>query len=171
VRTGLPDAARSGSVLVARLSLPFRGRPLRGEVSSADAFWLTVSEAARFAGVRPGVWLALVQAGRVPPAEDVVGVRWRLETMRVLGYGALRGVTVDAVEDDPGRLLTAKQVAHRLGILPTTWNAYVCRGQAPAADVPDLESPVNRRRPLWRVATVEEYRRNKKRRAWKLPAK
>jgi hypothetical protein len=75
------------------------------------------------------------------------------------------------VSADPDRLWTGPKVAAFLGIRPNTWNAYVARGQAPAPDDPDLETPVNRRRPLWKVSTVRTYVQNKKRRAWKLPAK
>jgi hypothetical protein len=106
VRTGLPDAARSGSVSVARVSVPFKGGVMQGEVSY-----------------------------------------------------------------DPDRLLSGPKVAAFLGIEPATWRTYVMRGQAPAPDDPDLETPVNRRRPMWKVSTVRTYVQNKKRRAWKLPTK
>lgn len=136
---------------------------MQGEVSSADAFWLTADEAARFLGIPVGLWLEMAP----PPEESGARPRWRLETMRALRGGFMQG----EVTADPDRLLTSAKVAACLGIRPDTWRSYVTRGRAPAPDVPDLETPVNRRRPLWKVSTVRRYVQNKKRRAWKLPAK
>ncbi len=55
---------------------------------------------------------------------------------------------------DPNRLLTGSEVAQILGIGLSTWQAYVSRGKAPAADVPELDRPANRRIPRWRASTV-----------------
>jgi predicted DNA-binding transcriptional regulator AlpA len=78
--------------------------------------------------------------------------------------GVLRG----EVRADPSRLLTTAEVSRLLGIKPHTWRTYVLRGQAPAPDAPDLETPVNRRLPRWRLSTVREYVQNRKRQAFKL---
>jgi len=71
---------------------------------------------------------------------------------------------------DPNELLTAADVARLLGLQPSTWRAYVCRGQAPPADDPGV-GPVNRRTPRWRLSTVREYRqawlrRERERQEW-----
>lgn len=69
---------------------------------------------------------------------------------------------------DPGRLLTAAEVASYLEIRPNTWRAYVARGQAPPADFADADRPPNRRAPMWRLSTVRDYVQAKRRRAFKL---
>lgn len=51
--------------------------------------------------------------------------------------------------------LTSSQIAERLGISPTTWRAYVTRGQAPA---PTRKlGPLN----LWSVAVVDRWARSR----------
>jgi hypothetical protein len=72
------------------------------------------------------------------------------------------------VRADPNRLLSGTEVSRLLGIKSDTWRAYVSRGQAPAPDAPDLETPVNNRIPRWRLSTVREYVQNRKRQAFKL---
>lgn len=95
VRAGLPDTARPG--LVVRVSVPFEGEVMTGEVTA-----------------------------------------------------------------DPDRLLTGPEVCALLGIEPGTWRTYVCRGQAPVADDPGV-GPANRRTPRWRLSTVREYSRGRRR--------
>lgn len=58
--------------------------------------------------------------------------------------------------EDP--LLNSAEVAQLLGIGRKTWTSYVARGQAPAADEPDLGRPVNRREPKWRQTTIARYK-------------
>lgn len=71
--------------------------------------------------------------------------------------GAIREATgAEADANDP--LLYTEDVAQVLGIQPKSWRSAVGRGLAPAADDPDDETPVNRRRPRWRESTVAEYR-------------
>ena len=53
----------------------------------------------------------------------------------------------------PDDRLTASQVAAHLGIAPSTFRAYVARGQAPAAD-----GHHDRRTPFWYRSTIEAWR-------------
>ncbi len=68
-------------------------------------------------------------------------------------------VTVSGPEraDESQRWRSAAQCAERAGLRPGTWRSYVARGLAPAADDPDLDYPVNRRRPRWLVSTIERW--------------
>jgi hypothetical protein len=49
--------------------------------------------------------------------------------------------------------LTVSAVAERLGIQPSTWRAYVARGQAPKPD-----GWYDRRTPWWHASTIEAWR-------------
>lgn len=62
--------------------------------------------------------------------------------------------------EDP--LLTGPQAADRLGIEPSTWRAYVSRGQAPPPDDPDLGQIKQRRNPRWRQSVIDEIKARKR---------
>lgn len=113
-----------------------------------------------------GVEVALGAAGTarpVPAAACRAGV--------VVGRVSREGVISVSMSPGPelpegvelDRLLSATEVATALGIARMTWNAYVARGQAPAPDEPDAETPPNRRRPRWRQSTIAEYAAGRKR--------
>jgi hypothetical protein len=55
-------------------------------------------------------------------------------------------------------LLDTAAICRRLGITPSTWRAYVARGQAPAPDERFGATPV------WYAATIEAYERKRRRR-------
>lgn len=54
-------------------------------------------------------------------------------------------------------LLTVAEVCQRLGIAPSTWRAYVARGQAPQ---PDRRIG---REPLWSPRTIERWQASRPR--------
>jgi len=65
---------------------------------------------------------------------------------------------------DPNRLLYTEEVCALLNppMTPDTWRSVVRRGSAPKPDDPDLGTPVNRRRPRWKLSTVVRYQHERK---------
>jgi hypothetical protein len=57
---------------------------------------------------------------------------------------------------DAEPLLEVAEAAARLGIQPGSWRAGVSRGYFPPPDEPDTAAPKQRRRPRWRLSTVDK---------------
>lgn len=109
VRTGLPDAARSGSRAgfpVVRLRVEGEGLGFVGEIRVDPDELLTGPEVARLLEISPAAWRMLVMRGAAPVADDPGGdgpvnqrrPRWRLESVRDFkqsrpGKGWRRGVS------------------------------------------------------------------------------
>lgn len=53
--------------------------------------------------------------------------------------------------DTQGPLLDARQIADRLGVTLSTWQAYVSRGQAPPPDTYAVRTP------LWLESTIDTW--------------
>jgi hypothetical protein len=67
----------------------------------------------------------------------------------------------------PDDLLTGPQIAVLIGVSPSTWRAYVARGQAPAPDDPDTDRPPNRHTPRWLISTIDAWREARRGQAWR----
>lgn len=63
------------------------------------------------------------------------------------------GITWGGIE------FTRTEAAKRAGVEPSSWSAYVTRGQAPEPDTPGT-------RPIWRLATIDAYRLQREDTRW-----
>lgn len=82
--------------------------------------------------------------------------------------GPVRVESAQELPGGPDRLLTGPQVAKLLGIDPSSWRTAQWRKVAPPPDDPghggDEGMPANRRTPRWKVSTIAEYRKERRRR-------
>lgn len=54
-------------------------------------------------------------------------------------------------------MLDVTEAAARAGMQPSSWRSAVSRGYLPPPDDPDASAPKTRRRPRWRLSTVDRF--------------